>query len=72
MQRTDSTARKLSRPSFFFKGEALMFAAMLAIGGVSAVVIKELTTRETGPCWPRSMVPPPSPPAPPARWRLSL
>ncbi|HYD01765.1 MAG TPA: 3D domain-containing protein [Phycisphaerales bacterium] len=49
MQRTDRSSRKLHRPSFFAGGEPLVFAAVLLVGAASAVVIKEFTSRSTGP-----------------------
>ncbi|MBY0308622.1 MAG: 3D domain-containing protein [Phycisphaerales bacterium] len=49
MHRPDLPSRKLSRSSFFGRGEPLVFAAMVAVGAVSAVVIKEYTARSTSP-----------------------
>jgi len=49
MQRTDLSSRKLRRPSFFAGGEPLVFAMVLLIGAASAVVIKEFTSRSSGP-----------------------
>jgi 3D (Asp-Asp-Asp) domain-containing protein len=49
MQRTDLSSRKLNRPSFFAGGEPLVFAMVLMIGAASAVVIKEFTSRASGP-----------------------
>lgn len=49
MQRTDLSSRKLRRPSFFAGGEPLVFAMVLLIGAGSAVVIKEFTSRSSGP-----------------------
>jgi 3D (Asp-Asp-Asp) domain-containing protein len=49
MKRTDLSSRKLIRPSFFAGGEPLVFAMVLVVAAASAVVIKEFTSRGTGP-----------------------
>lgn len=49
MKRTDLTTRKLSRPSFSAHGEVFFFAMVLLVGAAAVIVIKEFTSRATGP-----------------------